>query len=54
MQQTLPAGVWLGLEKYSGNNDSVKYAFFKGENDSYTAKSTKIAMVLYVFLRANG
>ncbi|EFH72133.1 hypothetical protein GV51_0962 [Gardnerella vaginalis 5-1] len=41
VQQTLPAGVWLGLEKYSGNNDSVKYAFFKGENDSYTAKSTK-------------
>lgn len=41
VQQTLPAGVWLGLEKYSGNNDSIKYAFFKGENDSYTAKSTK-------------
>lgn len=41
VQQTLPAGVWLGLEKYSGNNDSVKYPFFKGENDSYTAKSTK-------------
>lgn len=41
VQQTLPAGVWLGLEKYSRNNDSVKYAFFKGENDSYTAKSTK-------------
>lgn len=41
VQQTLPAGVWLGLEEYSKNNDSVKYAFFKGENDSYTAKSTK-------------
>ncbi len=43
VQQTLPDGVWLGLEKYK-NDDSVKYAFFKGENDkndNYTAKSTK-------------
>lgn len=41
VQQTLPAGVWLGLEEYAKSDDSVKYAFFKGENDSYTAKSTK-------------
>lgn len=44
VQQTLPNGVWLGLEKYGKTNDSVKYAFFKGENDkndSYTAKSTQ-------------
>lgn len=44
VQQTLPNGVWLGLEKYGKTDDSVKYAFFKGENDkndSYTAKSTQ-------------
>ena len=44
VQQTLPNGVWLGLEKYGKTDDSVKYAFFKGENDnndSYTAKSTE-------------
>lgn len=43
VQQTLPDGVWLELKKY-GNDDSVNYAFFKGENDkndSYTAKSTE-------------
>ncbi|WP_391496011.1 hypothetical protein [Gardnerella swidsinskii] len=43
VQQTLPKDVWLGLEKYM-KDDSVKYAFFKGENDkndSYTAKSTQ-------------
>lgn len=42
-QETLPAGVWLELEKFK-SDDSVNYAFFKGENDkndSYTAKSTK-------------
>ena len=42
-QKTLPDGVWLELKKY-GNDDSVNYAFFKGENDkndSYTAKSTE-------------
>ncbi len=42
-QGTLPNGVWLELEKYK-SYDSVKYAFFKGENDkndSYTAKSTE-------------
>ena len=42
-QETLPAGVWLELKKY-GNDDSVNYAFFKGENDkndNYTAKSTE-------------
>ncbi|MFW0894667.1 hypothetical protein ACJV45_06595 [Gardnerella sp. Marseille-Q9181] len=39
-QKTLPDGVWLELKKY-GNDDSVNYAFFKGEDDSYTAKSTK-------------
>lgn len=40
VQQTLPDRVWAELEKYN-SDDSVKYAFFKGENDSYTAKSTK-------------
>ena len=43
VQQTLPDGVWLELKKY-GNDDSVNYAFFKGENDkndNYTAKSTE-------------
>lgn len=43
VQTTLPKGVWLTLEKHS-SYDSVKYAFFKGENDkndSYTAKSTE-------------
>ena len=43
VQKTLPDGVWLELKKY-GNDDSVNYAFFKGENDkndSYTAKSTE-------------
>ena len=42
-QETLPADVWLELEKFK-SDDSVNYAFFKGENDkndSYTAKSTK-------------
>ncbi|EIK79742.1 hypothetical protein CGSMWGv55152_04790 [Gardnerella vaginalis 55152] len=42
-QTTLPNDVWLELKRY-GNDDSVNYAFFKGENDkndSYTAKSTK-------------
>ena len=43
VQKTLPDGVWLELKKYS-NDDSVNYAFFKGENDkndNYTAKSTE-------------
>ena len=43
VQKTLPDGVWLELKKY-GNDDSVNYAFFKGENDkndNYTAKSTE-------------
>lgn len=42
-QETLPAGVWLELEKFK-SDDSVNYAFFKGENDkndSYTSKSTE-------------
>lgn len=43
-QTKLPDDVWIGLEKYGRNDDSVNYAFFKGENDkndNYTAKSTK-------------
>ena len=41
-QETLPDGVWLELKKFK-SDDSVNYAFFKGENDnndSYTSKST--------------
>lgn len=40
VQQTLPDGVWLGLEKYTKSDDSVKYAFFKDNSGSYTVKST--------------
>ncbi|WP_116440656.1 hypothetical protein [Gardnerella swidsinskii] len=40
VQQTLPDGVWLGLEKYVKSDDSVKYAFFKDNSGSYTVKST--------------
>ena len=42
-QEILPNDVWLELKKFK-SDDSVNYAFFKGENDkndSYTAKSTK-------------
>ncbi|MFP1710008.1 hypothetical protein [Gardnerella swidsinskii] len=40
VQQTLPDGVWLGLEEYVKSDDSVKYAFFKDNSGSYTVKST--------------